>query len=330
MITRRILLIGFALSMLTRALPSSAQGKTTLPRVGFFYLGSPQSALDTGRYAAFIQGMKELGYQEGKQFVLVARFGDGDYKRYPSIAAELAAAKPDVIVSTATATHEALKKVTAVIPVVVTTSFDPVREGYADSLARPGRNFTGVAALLTDIFPKHIQLLKVALPRLARVAVLWNPGNAAHPHLLDNIDAVARGNSIRVTRVGASTPQEIEAGFATMVRERVEALIVLGDALFVQRLRQLGEQAVERRLVSVYSTREFAEFGGFMTYGPSFRENYRRVATYVDKILRGAKPGDLPFEQPTKFELVINMKTARALGVTIPPELLLRADEVIE
>jgi ABC-type uncharacterized transport system substrate-binding protein len=329
-VPRRKILHALCAGLLAIPLSARAQQPGRIWRVGFFYFGSRESALETGRYSAFIQGMRELGYEEGKQFVLVARYADGDDKRYPLIAAELVATKPDVIVSTATATHYALKQATAVIPIVVTTTFDPVREGYADTLARPGRNFTGTTSLLSEIFPKHVELLKTVLPKLSRVAVLWNPGNAAHPGLLKDAEAAARANSVRVTQVAASTTREIESAFATMARERAEALIIFGDGLFAQRLRQIGEQAIRYRLVSIYGTREYPEVGGFMSYGPDIPDNYRRAAGYVDKILKGAKPGDLPFQQPTRLYLTINRKTVKATGHAISQELLLRADRMIE
>jgi len=299
-------------------------------RVGFFYLGSRQSAMETNRYTPFIEGMRELGYEEGKQYVLVARFADSAYERLPAIAAELAAADLDVVVSTATGTHNALKKATTTLPIVSTNMIDPVREGFADTLAHPGRNFTGLSTQFSERLPKNLEFLRMAMPRLSRLAALWTPGNATHTPLLKDLDAVARGESIRVVHVGASTPREIDSGFATMARERVEAFIILGDALFVQQFRQIAEGAAKHHLASIYSAAEYPEFGGLMSYGPSFRENYRRAAVFVDKILKGAKPGDLPFEQPMKFELVINRKTARTIGLPLSQELLLRADRVIE
>ena len=330
MISRRTLLLALGSGALAWVFPVPAQQRGKPWRVGFFYLGSRQSAMETGRYLAFIQGMRELGYEEGKQFVLVARFADGEYGRIPGLATELTAAKLDVIVSTSSQANHALKQATATTPVVVTTSFDPVREGFAETLARPGRNFTGFSSVTFDISPKHVELLEMAVPKLSRIAALWHPGNAAHPALLQNVEAAARSHSIRIFRVSARTPQEIESGFETMALERVQALIILGDTFFAQQHRQLGERSVKHQLVSIYLTREYAELGGFMSYGPNFRDNYRRSAIFVDKILKGAKAGELPFEQPTKFELVVNRKTARALGLTLSQELLLRADEVIE
>ena len=325
MTNRRQLLIALTMS----ALAPLAKAQQKIWRIGFIYAGSRQSALETGRYAAFTQGMRELGYEEGKQYVLVARFADGDYSRLPAMAADLVAEKLDVIVSSATPTHDALKKVTSTVPIVATTTIDPVRDGYAETLARPGRNFTGLTGLFSDVFPKHIEFLKMAMPKLSCVGVLWDPGNSGHPALLDGVDAAARSKSIRTVKIRAGTPEEIEAGFRTMARERAEGFLMLGSTLFVNQFHQISALAVKHRLMSIYSTREYAEQGGFMSYGSSFRDNYRRAAVFVDKILKGARPGELPFEQPMKFELVINRKTAKALGLTISKELLLRADEVI-
>src|SRR5262249_53823540 len=221
MTSRRQLLIALALSAL--APPARAQRKDW--RIGFFYFGSRQSAIETGRYAAFIQGMRELGYEEGKQYQLVARFADANYSRLPAMAAELVAEKLDVIVSTATATHDALKKVTSTVPIVATTTIDPVRDGYAETLARPGRNFTGLTGLLSDVFPKHVELLKMVMPKLSCLGVLWDSGNSGHPALLEGVDAAARSKSIRTVRIRAGTPQDIESGFRTMAREHAEGFL---------------------------------------------------------------------------------------------------------
>src|SRR5262249_26106739 len=212
---------------------------------------------------------------------------------------------------------------------VATTTIDPVRDGYAETLARPGRNFTGLTSLLSDVSSKHVELLKMAMPKLSCVGVLWDSGTSAHPALLDIVASAARSMSIRTVKIRAGAPEDIESGLRTMARERAEGFLMLGSTLFVNQFRQISAQAVKHHLMSIYSTREYAELGGFMSYGPSFRDNYRRAALLVDKILKGAKPGELPFEQPMKFELVINRKTAKALGLTISKELLLRADEVI-
>ncbi len=307
-----------------------AQQQRKLWRVGFLYGGSRQSVLNTGRYAAFLRGMSELGYTEGKNFVVVAQYVEGTFERALVLAKELLSAKVDVIVVSGGASQQALQQLTSTVPVVVVVAVDPVRDGIAESLAHPGKNFTGLSAVLSDLFPKHVELIKATLPRMSRLAVLVNPRNRNHPALIKSVDAVAQANGIRVLLVNAGTLQEIETGLAEMARERAEALLMLGDAFFVQQFSEIAELTIKHRMVSTYSGREYPEAGGFLSYGPNFRDHYRRAASYVDKILKGAKPGDLPMEQPTKFELVINRKTARALGLTIPPELLLRADEVIE
>ena len=328
---RRKLLIAFGASVLAAPLASLAQQKDKVWRIGFLYNGSRQSALDTGRYAAFLDGMRKLGYIEGKHFVIEARFAPNDeVGRLPALAAELVRSSVDVIVTTGGVAAQALKQATTTIPVVITVTTNPVREGLAASLAHPGGNFTGLSAFLEDVFPKHVEMLKLAVPKLARIAVLANSRHEGHPHLLKGIEAVARHNGIQVQRVGGDTLEDIERGIGAAARQRAQALIILGDSFFVQYFQQIAGFAIRNRLASIYSGREYPEAGGLMSYGPSFPDNYRRAATYVDKILKGAKPGDLPIEQPTKFELVINRKAANALGITLSPELLFRADRVIE
>jgi putative tryptophan/tyrosine transport system substrate-binding protein len=299
-------------------------------RIGFFYTGSRQSALDTGRYPAFLQGMRELGYIEGKHFVLEERFvPESEIQRLPALAAEFAQSQVDLIVATG-GVARVLVKATTTIPVVVTVTTNPIREGMANSLARPGGNFTGLAAFLDEVFPKHVEMLKLALPKISRIAALSNSRNPAHPHLLKGVEAVAHHHGILIQHVPGDTLEDIERAIGTAARQRAQALIILGDAFFVQHFRQIAGFALRDRLASIYSGHEYPEAGGLMSYGPNFAENYRRAATYVDKILRGAKPGDLPFEQPTKFELVVNRKTANALGIKLSEELLFRADRVIE
>jgi putative ABC transport system substrate-binding protein len=327
---RRDLLVAFSLGALTGALPALAQQKGKIRRIGFFYLGSRQSALETGRYQLFLQAMRDLGYVEGKHFVIEARYADGKAERLPDLAAELVRSKVDVIVATGTPLYQALQKATKTIPIVITTSPDPVRDGFAASLARPGGNFTGLSSNNAEAIPKHVELLMTAVPRLSRIAVLRNPDNVGSFPQLKSIQAAAQKTGLQVLPVDARTPDGIERGFSTMAKERAEAVIIPGDTFFLQQVRQIAELALKHRLPSTYVTREYAEAGGFMSYGQNITENFRRAATYVDKILKGAKPGELPIEQPTIFELVINRKTARAIGLTIPQELLLRADRVIE
>jgi len=328
MIARRKLLLFAGAAALVAPLACFSQQK--VPRIGFLYFGSQQSALETGRYEAFLQGMRELGYVEGNHFVMVARFADGGVDNLPALAAELVAGKVDVIVSSSAPANDALRKVTSTIAVVVTAAIDPVRSGYANSLARPGGNITGMSIQQPELAPKHIELLMLAAPKLSRLAVLWNPDNSGHPATLENTAKAARQKQIQVTHVAARTPAEIESGLVRAGHEHATAIMIFGDGLFAQQFRQIASLAIKLRLISLYQSREFAELGGFMSYGGSIRDNNRRAASFVDKILKVAKPGDLPFEQSTRFELVLNAKTAKAIGVPVPPELLLRADEVIE
>jgi ABC-type uncharacterized transport system substrate-binding protein len=330
--TRREFLIagGAGLCVLASPLSARAQQPNKIWRIGFLYNGSRQSAMDTGRYPAFLDGMRQLGYIEGKHFVVEARFApDGEVERLPALAAELVRSDVDVIVTTGVTSSQALKQATTTIPIVMTLASDPVREGIGASLAHPGGNVTGLSAFQDDVFAKHVEMLKLAVPKLSRIAVLANSRSAIHPYLLKSIEAAARHNKIRVQRMDGDTLDGIERAIGTAARQRAQGLIVLADSFFVQYFRQIAGFAIRGRLASIYSSREYPKAGGLMGYGANTTDNFRRAATYVDKILKGAKPGDLPIEQPTKFELVVNRKTANALGITLSQELLFRA-EVIE
>ncbi len=331
--TRREFLIagGAGLCVLASPLSVRAQAQTNkVWRIGFLYYGSQQSAQETGRYEAFLQGMHELGYVEGKNFVVEVRYVEGDADHMAAIAAELVRSKVDVIVSTATPMHEVLRKIAGAIPVVVVVSPDPVAAGLAQSLARPGGNFTGLANIATELSQKYIELLVAAVPKLSRAGVLWNPLNSSHPPQLKTIRAAAQTRGMQAFDAEVRTAGETEHAFSSLVRSRVNAVIVLGDGLFVQQARQIAEFAIKHRLPTLYASPEGPDFGGLMSYGANIRDNYYRAATFVDKILKGAKPGELPFEQPMKLSLVINRKTAKAIGLAIPQELLLRAEKVIE
>jgi len=331
MIARREFIAGLAAGVAVAPFAALAQRKEKIWRIGFFYNSSRQSAMETGRYPAFIQGMRDLGYLEGKDFVVEARFAqDGDLERLPALAAELVQSNLDVIVSSGGAAAQSLKSATSTIPVVIAISNNPVFEGFAQSLARPGGNFTGLSAFLDEVFPKHIEMLKLVAPKLSRIACLAHAGHPYHPELLKRIDAAAQPHGIQVLRVESDSLDTIEKAIARARRERAQALMILGDTFFVQYFRQIAAATAKNRLPSIYSGREYPDAGGLMSYGPYFPDSYRRTAAYVDKILKGAKPGDLPFEQPTKFELVVNRKTANALGITLEQELLFRADKVIE
>jgi len=325
---RQLLLLGVASALAPRISFGQPQEKSA--RVGFLYLGSRSSAVETGRYAAFLEGMRELGYVEGKNLSLETRFGDGRSERLRELAADLVRLKVDVIVATGTAAGSAAKQSTTSIPIVLTLAVDPVGDGFAASLARPGGNITGLSLMTPDLVRKHMELLLAAMPKLSRVGVLSNSANVAHPPLIKLAEEVAKGSGIRILVADGRTPEDIRQGFTTMLRDGAEAVVILGDTSFVQWSRQIAELALSHRLPSIYLTREYPEFGGLMSYGPEITDNMRRSATFVARILRGAKPGELPFEQPTRYYLVVNLKTARALDLGIPRELLLRADRVIE
>jgi len=285
--------------------------------------------LDTGRYNAFVQGMRELGYVEGTNVIIEARFADGKNEPLPALAAELARLKVDVIVATGTPVLRALQHVTTTIPVVSPLTSDPVGDGFAASIARPGGNITGLSISAADLGQKLIELLKAAVPKLSRVAVLLQPENPAHPPRLKRIMSAAQKVGIQVVLAEAGTVQDIEREFAMMTKERANAAIIFPDSFFVQASRPIAAQPLKHRLPSISANREYAEAGGLMSYGANLVDNFRRAATYVDKILKGAKPGELPIEQPPRYHLVINHKTAMALGLTIPQALLRQADEII-
>jgi len=328
--TRRRFLVALGAGVLAAPRGSLAQPASKGARIGFLYYGSRQTALDTGRYNAFIHGMGELGYTEGKNFTLEARFADGKAERPPALAAELVRLKVDVIVATGTPVYRALQHATTTIPVVITLTFDPVGDGFAASMARPGGNITGLSISAADLGPKLYELLKAAVPKLFRVAVLMNPANPAHPSRVIGIMSAAQKVGSQVVLAEASTVQEVEREFAMMTKERAKAAIILADGFFLQESRSIATQALKHRLPSISQLRELVEAGSLMSYGPNSLDNFRRAATYVDKILKGAIPGDLPFEQPTRYHLVINRKTAMSLGLTIPEALLRQADAVIQ
>ena len=329
MMRRRKLLTALGLFAFTAPRPSFAQQPAKVRRVGFLSLRSVGS-LYSDFYGAFPRGMRELGYVEGRSLVIEWRSADGKSERLPGLAAELVELKVNVIVVAGTPPTSAAQKATSTIPIVMGSTNDPVGGGFVTSLARPGGNITGLSDSTLDISPKHVEMLLSIVPQLARAAVLMNPYNSGHARILKSVQAAAQRSRLTILPVEARTPQEIEQAFSTMRRENARAVIVAADPLFTQQRRQIAELAVKHRLPSAFTLREFVEAGGLMNYGQNFADHYRRAATYVDKILKGAKPGDLPVEQPTKFEMVINRRTARALGLTIPQELLLRADEVIE
>lgn len=324
MTTARALALTLALFVL---LPLQAQGQKTA-RIGRL---SPISAdADVANLTAFRERMRALGWVEGRNFTLVARFADGRSARLPEIAAELVQQRVDLILVGSSPGSLAAKRATSTIPIVMVTTGDPVADGIVSSLARPGANVTGVTALGQALNAKRLELIKEAVPGATRVAVLFRPGELYTAPLLEQTQRVARALKLEVRLFEAHDPEGFEAVFATMRAERLAALMVQNNALFITHRRRIVELAAKSGIPTVYGEREFVDAGGLMFYGASLREMYGDAAVYVDKILKGAKPGHLPIEQPTKLELIINLKAAKALGISIPPSVLARADRVVE
>ncbi len=267
---------------------------------------------------------------EGQDIAIESRWAEGKHDRLPALAADLVRSKVDVIVVGSGAATQAAQQATRTIPIVMSTVADPVGSGLVASLARPGGNVTGLTIMSTDLAGKQLQLLREVVPKVSRVAFLRNPDNPSSAAGLREAEAAARGLGVRLQTLEARNPQEIDSAFAAMTRERAGALLILPDGIFLSQRRQIAELAVKRRLPSIDGRTEYAEAGGLMAYSANFFDLQRRAATYVDKILKGAKPADLPVAQPTKFELVINLRTAKAIGLTIPPSLLQRADQIID
>jgi putative ABC transport system substrate-binding protein len=278
---------------------------------------------------AFRQGLRDAGYAEGRDVVIEWRYVGGDYARVPALVADLVQLKVDVIVVTNTPAALAVKRATSTIPIVLASVGDPVGSGLVTSLAHPGSNVTGLSLMIAELSAKRLQLLKEAIPRLTRVAVLWNPDTPPHTKVVEDLKAGAPSLSIELKFVSARTPAEFGPAFSAVSRAHAQALYVLEDPVFFTHRMTLLKLALKARLPVLYGERNFPDAGALMSYGPNTEDLFRRSAGYVDKILKGAKPGDLPIEQPTKFELVVNLKTAKALGITIPQSILLRADEVI-
>ena len=330
MITRRKLIVSLGASVLAAPFASFAQQPGKVWRIGYLDFGSRQSMVDAGRYAALLEGLRERGLVEGRNFLLEARYADGNADRLNVLAADLVRQKVDLIVSTGTVPSHAAQRATATIPIVVTVATDPVGDGFAASLAQPGGNITGMSSGGEDTIQKLVELLLVADPKLKRIAVITNLANSAHAPQLLQVQTAARKTGKQVLPTGVRTPIEIERGFAAMARERTDAVIILADSFLFSQRTQIAGLALKHRLPSIYPQQQYAEAGGLMTYGTDLTDNFRRVGIFVDKILKGAKPGDIPFEQPTRYYLVINRKTANALGVKLSGELLARADKVIE
>jgi len=329
---RRGFLLALGASVFAAPLRSFAQqqpGKVW--RVGFLaHRSRPDSVDEETNLGAFPRGMRELGYVEGKNLEIQWRFAEGKAERLPGLVAELIQLKVDVIVASDSISTKAAQKATAAIPIVMASSGDPVGSGFVKSLARPEANITGSSNFTSDLSPKLLDLLRSMVPTLTRVAVLVNPDNPAHTGTTKGVRDAASVAGMKTLVVEARSAKEVEAAFALMAREKVGAIVIQPDVIFTEPRSQVIDLATKNRLPSIMTSRRYAEDGGLMSYGHDWTENYRRAATYVDKILKGAKPADLPVQQPTRFELHINAKTAKALGLKIPHSLLISADKVIE
>ena len=313
--------------LLTTAPPAKAQQPTKIPRIGF--LGGGSASANAGRVEAFRQGLRELGYVEGKNIVIEQRWAEGKLDRLAVLAAELVRLKVDIIVSAGPTVTRVAKEAAVTIPIVMGFDDDPVGSGFVASLARPGGNITGLSALSPELSGKQLELLKEIIPRLSRVTVV---GSSVHPGTSQSIkemELAAVAFKVQLQHVDVLEPKDIETAFGAASKGHADAVLVLTSVVTNSHRKQIVELAVKNRLPAIYYTAEWVETGGLMTYGASFTDLFRRAATYVDKILKGAKPADLPVEQPTKFELVINLKAARQIGLTIPPNVLARADKVI-
>ena len=325
---RRHFLLASLAGALAAPLAAEAQQPKTVPRIGFVSVNVP--AVMSARTEAFRRGLSELGYVEGKNIVIEWRYADGKLDRLPALATDLVRLKVDVVVSAGPSVTRSMKEATAAIPIVMAFDNDPVGSRFVASLARPGGNITGLAAYAPEISGIQLDLLKEIFPKLSHVAVVGNstqPGNAA---ALRELKVAAAALGIRLQYLDVLSPKGIENIFRDATKARADAVLLLDNPFFISYGAQIVDLAVKSQLPAIYEQSEYVAAGGLMSYSPNYLDLYRRAATYVDKILKGAKPGDLPVEQPTKFELVINLKTAKALGLTIPPSLLARADQVIE
>ena len=304
-----------------------AQQPKKVPRIGF--LGGSSSSAYSTFIEAFRQGLRDLGYEEGQNIEIDYRYGEGKRDRLPHLSGDLVRLKADVIVVSGALAISALKNATKTIPIVMTTVEDPVAQGFVASLARPGGNITGLTNLAPELSGKRLELLKETSSKISRVAVLWDPTTPGSVVTFNETQGVAPALGVQLQSLEVRSPNDFEGAFRAATTERAGALIVLQSLLTNAHRQRIVDLAVNTRLPAMYTQMEYVEVGGLMSYAPSYTDIYRRAATYVDKILKGAKPADLPVEQPTKFEFIINLKTAKQIGLTIPPNVLARADKVI-
>jgi ABC-type uncharacterized transport system substrate-binding protein len=325
---RFALVVLLALGVLT-ALPGEAQQPSKMARVGYLEFGS--AAPGTPLFEAFRQGLRDLGWVEGQNIAVEVRYAEGNQDRLPEFAVDLVRLKVDLIFASTTPAALAAKRATTTIPIVIGFVADPVGSGLVPRLARPGGNITGWTHLAgVELNAKRLDILKEAVPEAIRIGALWNPANPIHAPSLKVVEAAARKLKVQLHSKGVQDPRELEGAFSAMVKERVQALTVPPDGMFLAHQARIVDLAAKHRIPTMYGVGEVAEAGGLMAYGVNLPEMYRRGAFFIDKILKGAKPGDLPVEQPKKFELIINLKTAKALGLRMPQPLLIQADRLIE
>jgi putative ABC transport system substrate-binding protein len=323
---RDAILVLVALGTSPRAAAAQGAGVTRL--IGYLDQGS--AARDGPYVDAFRQGLRDLGWIEGRNIAIEFRFAEGKTDRLPALAADLVRLKVDVLVTSTTPAALAAKHATSTIPIVIGLAADPVGSGIVASLGHPGGNITGWTHQGLDLRAKYLELIKEALPTATRFGVLWNPTNQVHKPSLQVIEAAAQKLKVELHLVGVEDPKDLQRAFSELVAKRVDGVVVFPDGMFFAQTPLIVALAAKNRLPALYGLKGYASAGGLMTYGADLPEMYRLGATYVDKILKGAKPADLPVEQPTKYELIINLKTANALGIAIPRAMLLRADEVIQ
>ena len=325
--TKKIYRIALCTMLFALSLSAEAQQPTKIPRIGYL-LGVSLSASST-RTEAFRQGLRDFGYVEGNNIIIEWRSAEGKFDRLPALAAELVRLKVDVIVTAGPIPTRAAKEVTSTIPIIMTQDPDPVGNGFVASLARPGGNITGLSTLAPELSGKQLELLKEIIPKLTRVAVFGTSTRAGNARALKEIELAAGAFKVKLQYLDVLDPKDIETAFQGATKGRAEAVLVLQSAVFFSQRTQIAELAIKSRLPAIYYTTEFVEAGGLMSYATSYTDLFRRAATYVDKILKGRTPSDLPVEQPMKFEFVVNLKAAKQIGLTIPPNVLVRANKVI-
>jgi putative ABC transport system substrate-binding protein len=323
-------IIALALGALLFALSVSAGAQQPVKIHRIAYLSSASPSAGSYRIEAFRQGLRELGYVEGKNLVIEWRFAEGKLDRLPALMAELVRLKVDIILSASPPVTRAAKDAAVTIPVIMGQDPDPVGNGFVASLSRPGGNITGLSSLTPEVSGKRLELLNEIIPTLARVAVLGYSTEPGYPQVLKEIELAAWAFKVQLQYLDVLHPMDIETSFRAATKGRADGVLVMNSPIFIAHRKQVADLAVKNRLPAMYYSTEFVEDGGLMSYGVSFTDLYRRAASYVDKILKGAKPAELPVEQPTKFELVINLKTAEQIGLTIPPNVLARTDRVIK